>query len=115
MLFALGLSDTRFFQQLQMKWRGHAYANLHNYGLGHTREASEMFMAGAGSSLFHPMEFSGRRLFLDSVSDPETGRLREGRALVRVEAVELVWRVLSSEDLGLLYMPRGLQLLNMFL
>ena len=54
------------------------------------------------------MEFSAKRLFLDSVSDPEHGRLRERRTHVRVEDAEVVWRILSTEDLGLLHMSPGL-------
>ena len=103
-LFFGVFKDARFFERLRKQWQGHTYAELHNYGLGQARDSGKMFLANSGSSLFHPMEFSGKRLFLDSVSDFETGRLREGRATVRVEQVEVVWRVLSTEDLGLLHM-----------
>ncbi|CAE7362375.1 unnamed protein product [Symbiodinium natans] len=95
---------TEFFEQLKLQWHSREYAQLHNYGLGRAREHGEMFMASEGSSLFQPMEFSAKRLFLDSVSDPEHGRLRERRTHVRVEDAEVVWRILSTEDLGLLHM-----------
>ena len=101
------LPPSRFFEKLKLQWRGHEHGqlvHLHNYGLGEAREAGEMFMASVGSSLFQPMEFSATRLFLDSVSDFKHGRLREHRTHVRVEAVELVWRILSTESLDLLHM-----------
>eukprot|EP00438_Fugacium_kawagutii_P023014 Skav229891 [mRNA] locus=scaffold2151:12793:13338:- [translate_table: standard] len=61
-------------------------------------------MAARGTSLFHPMEFSGNRLFVDSVSDPAVGRVRDQAALIRVNASDEVWKKLGMESLGLLYM-----------
>lgn len=94
----------RYFARLRQRWRHRQNTTLHCYGLGEEARDAAAILAGSGTSLFHELQFSGHRLYLDSVGDAEHGRHRNVTAAVEIREAAGVWLELGVDRLALLDM-----------